>query len=68
MHKEGSRNPKIQISGKVNFLCEGSDVKGLGSGVFLLRLFEGHEYAKLGFDEKDLSPPWNFRDPSPPGF
>ena len=25
-----------------------------------LRLFEGREYAKLGFDEKDLSPPWDF--------
>jgi len=29
-------------------------------------LFEHPEYAKLGFDEKDLSSSWSFWDPSSP--
>jgi hypothetical protein len=30
----------------------------------LYQLFEGHEYAKLGIDEKNLSHSWDFWNPS----
>jgi hypothetical protein len=32
------------------------------------QLFENHEYAKLGIDEKDLSHPWDFWNRSSSSF
>jgi hypothetical protein len=34
----------------------------------LYQLSDGHEYAKLGIDEKDLSHSWDFWNRSSPGL